>query len=243
MKTQATLVLRHLRGLAAGNDVPDGQLLEQFTARRDETAFATLVRRHGPLVYGVCRRVLHNEHDAEDAFQATFLVLARKAGSISQRESIGSWLYQVAHHVAMKARGRSENRKQREGHAAARQPADPLQEITGRELLAAFDAELQSLPERDRAPLVLCYLQGLTRDEAARQLGCSESTLHRRLNGARKLLRQRLERRGLTLPAALLAAGATAATVPRALSAATTKAAAGRAAVRAAVAGLVQASF
>ena len=127
------------RGLAASGDVPDGQLLERFTARRDEAAFAALLRRHGPLVHGVCRRMLHNEHDAEDAFQATFLVLARKAGSIGRRDSVGSWLYQVARNVAMKARKRADSRKKREGNAAARQAADPLQEVTGRELLAVFD--------------------------------------------------------------------------------------------------------
>jgi RNA polymerase sigma factor (sigma-70 family) len=241
MRTQAEVVLRHLRGLAAGGDVPDGLLLERFTARHDEAAFAALVRRHGPLVYGVCRRVLHNEHDAEDAFQATFLVLARKAGSIAARDSVGSWLYQVARHMAMKARKRSDDRKGREGRAAARRPADPLEEISGRELLVVFDDELLKMSERDRAPLVLCYLQGLTRDEAARRLGCSESTLHRRLDGARERLRRRLERRGLALPAALLTAAAASSAVPAKLSAAAVRTAAGKAAdVPAAVAALVR---
>jgi RNA polymerase sigma factor (sigma-70 family) len=232
MKTQAGIVLRHLRGLASPTgvgDAPDAQLLERFTARREEAAFAALVRRHGPMVLGVCRRVLRQEQDAEDAFQAAFLALARKAPSISKRDSVGSWLYQVAYHVAIKARERTANRQKRERRTAARQPGDPLAEITGRELLAAFDEELARLPERQRAPLVLCYLQGLTRDAAARQLGCSESTLHRRLDEARARLRERLGRRGLALPAMLLAAGTVAVTVPRSLAAAGVRSALGTA--------------
>ena len=222
MKTQAGIVLRHLRGLAApaaGGEVSDGQLLERFAARREEAAFAALVRRHGPMVLGVCRRVLRQEQDAEDAFQAAFLVLARKGPSICKRDSVGSWLYQVAYNVAMKASTRAANRQKPAAAAAARQAADPLAEITGRELLAVFDEELARLPDRQRAPLVLCYLQGLTRDLAARQLGCSESTLHRRLEEGRERLRERLGRRGLALPAALLTAGAVAATVPASLAA------------------------
>jgi RNA polymerase sigma factor (sigma-70 family) len=248
--TQAGIVLRHLRGLAApraGGDVPDGQLLDRFTARHEEAAFAALVRRHGPMVLGVCRRVLGNHHDAEDAFQAAFLILARKAVSISKRDSVGSWLYQVAYHVAMKARERKD-RKTSQARAAARSPADPLEEITARELLAAFDEEVQRLPEKYRTPLVLCYLQGQTRDEAARQLGCAESTLHRHLNEARERLRKRMERRGLTLPAALLAASPAALAVPAALAATTVRSAlldaAGKAAaVPAAVAALVRQSL
>jgi RNA polymerase sigma factor (sigma-70 family) len=244
--TQSGIVLRRLRELMTAKDacaLPDQQLLDRFVNHREELAFTALVRRHGPLVLGVCRRVLRHEHDAEDAFQATFLVLAQRAASINKRASVSSWLYQVAYHVANKTRKRTINRHKREERAAGRQQADALDEVTGRELLAVLDEELQRLPERDRSPLVLCYLQGLTRDEAARQLVCSESTLHRRLHGARERLRQRLERRGLTLPAALLATGATVATVPRTLAAATTKAAAGRAPVPAEVAGLVQGSL
>src|SRR5262249_38323629 len=158
-----------------------GELLRRFTAGRDEAAFAVLVRRHGAMVLGVCRRVLANADDAEDAFQATFLALARKASAIRAGQSLGGWLYRVAYHAALKARRRAADRRGREGHAAARRPADPLEEVTGRELLALLDEEMQRLPERCRTPLVLCLLDGQTRDEVARRLGCSVSTLQRRV--------------------------------------------------------------
>src|SRR5262249_17481263 len=151
----------------------------------------------GPLVLGVCRRVLHNWHDAEDAFQATFLTLARKAASISKQDSVGGWLHQVAYNLALKAKAHAATRQARQRQAQNRPPDDPLTELTGRELLAVLDEELQQLPERYRAPLVLCYLEGRTRDEAARQLGWSLGTLKRRLEQARARLRGRLERRGL----------------------------------------------
>src|SRR5262249_38693160 len=175
--TPPVIVLRRLLEMVAAKEAhaaPDQQLLDRFVRNREETAFTALVRRHGPLVLAVCRRVLRHEQDAEGAFQATFLVLARKAASINKRASVGSWLYQVAYHVANKARKRTNNRRKREERAAARRQGDALDEVTGRELLAVLDEELQHLPERGREALVLCYLQGLTRDEAARQLGCSE---------------------------------------------------------------------
>jgi RNA polymerase sigma factor (sigma-70 family) len=217
--TQAGIVLRHLRDLAAraSGGADDRQLLEQFTAGREEPAFAELVRRHGPMVLGVCRRVLHNRDDADDAFQATFLMLARKAGSISQGESVGGWLYQVAHHTALKARAGAAARQRREQRADSRQPADPLAEVTGRELLAVLDEELHKLPERLRLPLVLCYLEGKTRDEAARDLGWSLGTLKRRLEQGRASLHARLARRGLSL-GVLLATAVSTGTVSAALA-------------------------
>src|SRR5215467_758865 len=127
-------VLRHIRGLAAAEDA-DRQLLERFVTAREESAFAALVRRHGPLVLGVCRRVLHDPDDAEDAFQATFLALARRAGSVGRRAALGTWLYQVAYHAALRVRKRTTARRQRERKAPPRQQADPLAEVTGRELL------------------------------------------------------------------------------------------------------------
>jgi RNA polymerase sigma factor (sigma-70 family) len=207
---QPGIVLRHLRELVtpkSAHSTPDQHLLDRFRNSNEEAAFEALVARHGPLVLSVCRRVLHQEQDAEDVFQATFLVLARKAGSISKRTSVGSWLYRVAYHMALKVRKQSSARQKREAGASRNSECDPLSEITGRELLAVLDEELQELPECERMPLVLCFLEGKTRDEAAREVGCSERTLKRRLERGKERLRTRLARRGLALPAALLSAG------------------------------------
>jgi RNA polymerase sigma factor (sigma-70 family) len=226
--TQAGVILRQIHKLAGPPDTPDGELLERFTAAREGPAFEALVRRHGPMVLGVCRRVLGNLHDAEDAFQATFLTLASKAGSICKQQSVGSWLYGVAFRVAAKARGKAATRRRYEGRAHAAPAADPLAELTGRELLSVLDEELQGLPERYRAPLVLCYLQGLTCDEAARRAGHPVRTFKRRLEQGRERLRGRLARRGLTLPAALMATGlaqAAEAAVPARLAGAAVRAA------------------
>jgi RNA polymerase sigma factor (sigma-70 family) len=225
--THAGLVLQHIRELVGANDadrLADHELLHRFTSAREPAAFEALLRRHGPLVLGVCRRVLANRQDAEDAFQATFLVLAQGAGSIRKQTSLSSWLYGVAYRVAAKARLRSARRQRHETRAAVRAGADPLAEVTGRELLGVLDEELARLGERQRAALVLCYLDGKTRDEAARALGWSLSTLQRRLEEGRARLRDRLARRGLTLPAVLLAAGvadAASAAVPGKLAAST----------------------
>jgi RNA polymerase sigma factor (sigma-70 family) len=212
-------ILRHLRGLLAAEQtgqLSDSELLERFAMRREEAAFAALVRRHGPLVLGVCRRVLHNRQDAEDAFQAAFLALACHAATVGRRGSAGGWLHRVAYRTALKARMRAARREEQERHVPQRTCADPLTEVSGRELLGLLDEELQRLPDEYREPLVLCYLQGKTRDEAARDLGCSLGTLKRRLEQGRELLRVRLSARGLALPATLV----TAALVPEAGSAA-----------------------
>jgi RNA polymerase sigma factor (sigma-70 family) len=199
-------LLQHICRLVAPPAPPDPELLQRFIEQRDGTAFAAVVRRHGPMVLGVCRRVLHHEQDAEDAFQATFLVLARKAGSLSCRETVGHWLYRVASQVALKARTAAGRRAAREGRAEAPVACpDAASEMTLREARALLDEELARLPERLRAPLVLCCLKGTTRDEAARQLGWSLGTLKRRLAQARALLRSRLSCRGLTLSSAWLA--------------------------------------
>jgi RNA polymerase sigma factor (sigma-70 family) len=201
---QTAALLHHLRQWAAGPwDDPhsDRELLQRFAAQRDEAAFAALVRRHGPMVLSVCRRILHQTQDAEDAFQATFLVLFRKAGSRFWRDSVGGWLHRVAARIALRLRAG------RTGvwpvSPVEKGVADPLEQLTVRELLAAFDEELARLPERYRDPLVLCHLEGKTQEEAARHLGRSLSTIRRRLERGRKLLHQRLTRRGLELPAAL----------------------------------------
>jgi RNA polymerase sigma factor (sigma-70 family) len=250
---EAGVILRHIReALAAqpASRLPDRQLLERFTASHEEAAFAALVRRHGPLVLSLCRRLLGNWHDAEDVFQATFLALARKASTIGKGDSVASWLYRVAYRAAVKARAQGASRKRREAHASCRPAGDPLAEVTARDLLAVLDEEIQRLPESSRGPLILCYLEGQTRDEAARQLGWSVGTLKRRLERARESLRARLAWRGLTLPAALLAAGLTQsaadAAVPAVLTVATVRAslqtAAGAGGVSPTVAALAEAA-
>jgi RNA polymerase sigma factor (sigma-70 family) len=206
-KAPAGTLLRHLRGLAlpGAGQLPDRELLQRFASDRDGAAFEELVRRHGPMVLRVCRRILREEHDAEDAFQATFLVLARKAGLLQRQESVGNWLYGVASRLALRARADAAGRRDRERRATARGGPDPLAELSVREAHQLLDEELTRLPDRYRAPLVLCCLEGRARDEAAQQLGCPAATLKSRLERGRALLRKRLVRRGLTLPAALAA--------------------------------------
>jgi RNA polymerase sigma factor (sigma-70 family) len=199
-------LVHHLRHLAHPAEATDRQLLERFAARRDEAAFATLVRRHGPLVLSVCQRILGEAHDAEDAFQATFLVLARKAAAVRWQASIGSWLYGVAWRVAHKKRVDTAQRRAHERQLASLPRPEPASEASLRELAALLDDELQALPDPYRTPLVLCYLEGRSRTEAARQLGWTLATLKRRLEQGRARLRSRLLRRGITLSAALLAA-------------------------------------
>jgi RNA polymerase sigma factor (sigma-70 family) len=223
-------VLQHLRkleALAAAGTLSDGQLLQRFLADRDEAAFNALLQRHGPLVWSVCRRVLRCPHHAEDVFQATFLVLARRAASIRKHQSVASWLHGVAYRLARQLRAR-EARPPLPAPAPAAD-ADPAQHAGLRELQAILDEELQRLGEAYRRPLVLCYLEGQTRDEAAGQLGWSLSTLKRRLDRGREALRARLSRRGVTLSGALLSAAlaedAGAAAPPAALLLPTTRAA------------------
>jgi RNA polymerase sigma factor (sigma-70 family) len=184
----------------------DRQLMEQFATRRDEAAFAALVRRHAPLVFAVCRRVLRHEQDAEDAFQAAFLVLARKAREVGKQGSVAGWLHRVAYHAAIRARARAVSRQVHERQAPPRRPPDLLDEVTGHELLAVFDEELNRLPERYRAAVVVCHLQGRTNEEAARLLDCPAGTVKSRLARGRALLRTRLARRGFALSAGLLGA-------------------------------------
>jgi RNA polymerase sigma factor (sigma-70 family) len=245
---QLDVVLRYIRKLAGTKEVgtaTDRQLLERFTALRDESAFATLVGRHGPMVFGVCQRILRNEHDAEDAFQATFLVLAHKAKSQRWQESVGGWLYEVACRVARKARADRARRQVRERQVAIVPSVDPLSFAAGREIQAVLDEELCRLPEKYRLPVVLCYLEGRSRSEAARQLGWKEGTVAGRLARGRSLLQKRLARRGITVPAAVLAAALTEslakATAPTALIMTTTKAASRVAAGQLIASGLISA--
>jgi RNA polymerase sigma factor (sigma-70 family) len=227
---QLGVVLRHIHRLAGvreSEELTDAQLLQQFTARHDEGAFAALVQRHGPMVLGVCRRVLQNAHDAEDAFQATFLILVRKAAAIDQRGALGGWLHQVAHRTAFRARDRRASRRQHERQAPTMHLPDSIAAVVWRDLQQVLDEEVSRLPDRYREPFVLCYLQGKTYAQAARQLHCLRGGISRRLARARELLRVRLGRRGLALPggvlAAALSANAISAAVPATLAAATLK--------------------
>src|SRR5436305_1502875 len=144
-------------------EVPDGELVDGFVARRDGAAFEALVRRHGPMVLGVCRRVLGHAHDAEDAFQATFLVLVRKAASVRPREQLANWLYGVAYHTALKARAAAARRRAREKRAGAMSRRTTLPEDRWSDLQPVLDEELARLPDKYRVPVVLCDLEGKTR--------------------------------------------------------------------------------
>jgi RNA polymerase sigma factor (sigma-70 family) len=205
----------------------DAQLLERFLSARDEAAFAALVRRHGPMVLGVCRRVLQDYHDAEDAFQAAFLVLARKAASV-RHEALGSWLYTVAYHAALAARAARARRHARE-RQVEEMPHPEVPPPEAQDWRPLLDRELHKLPEKYRAALVVCDLQGKTRKEAAQELGLAEGTVSSRLATARGMLARRLSRRGLSLSGAALAVGLaprTTAAVPGALVNSTVQAAA-----------------
>ncbi len=233
---QLGAVLQQLRRAAARkqeDELSDSQLLERFTQRRDESAFAALLRRHGPMVLGVCRGVLRQLHDVEDAFQATFLILSQKAASIRRTESVGAWLHGVAYKVALKARTRAarvavgQAFQPDERAMPDRIPTDPLDDLTVRELRQALHEELRQLPEKYRAPLILCYLEGKTQEEAARQLAWPSRRVKDRLQRGREQLRRRLHKRGLapavTLGTALFVAEDASAAVPAALAGATVR--------------------
>jgi RNA polymerase sigma factor (sigma-70 family) len=201
--------LRRLSAPGAEADTTDGQLLQRFLAHRDGTAFEALVRRHGPLVWGVCRRQLPQPSDAEDAFQATFLVLARKAGSIRKGASVRSWLYGTALRVAGRLRGQAARRQTREQPLPEAVAAAPVPDAEGRDLRHVLDEEIGRLPGHERLAVILCYLEGKTHEETAQELGCPRGTVGARLSRAMKRLRHRLAGRGITLSAAALAAALT----------------------------------
>lgn len=228
-------VVQHLRAkLSAGgsSDLSDGDLLGVFAATRDEAAFAALLARHGPMVLGVCRRLLGNAADAEDAFQAVFLVLARRAGGLVETRSVSGWLYGTAVRVAMKARTQEARRRVRERKAALMRPTESPDAAGWDDIRPILDEELDRLGSRYRDPVVLCCLEGRSREEAARLLGCPEGTVNGRLARAKELLRERLARRGVVCSAtglvALLSARGAAA-VPAELSRATLAAVVGTA--------------
>jgi RNA polymerase sigma factor (sigma-70 family) len=179
-------------------DSTDAELLDRFTRTGDPVAFAALVRRHGPMVFGVCRRVLRDPNDAEEAFQVTFLVLVRKAGELREPGRLANWLYGVANRVARKARVSAARRDRHERAAAGPDRAVPPEPVDA-DLRAVLDEEMVALPDKYRAPLVLCYLEGLTNEAAAERLGWPPGSMSYRLARGRELLRKRLVRRGIWL--------------------------------------------
>jgi RNA polymerase sigma-70 factor (ECF subfamily) len=247
----ASRVTRFLRRAALRQDgagLTDGELMEQYVARRDEAAFEALVRRHGPMVLRVCRRILRNQADAEDAFQATFLVFVRKAASIRSRGTVSNWLYGVAHNTALKAKAMNSKRRQKEQEAGTVPKHEARAEVR-QEVQALLDAELSKLPDKYRIPIVLCDLGGRTINEAARHLGWPPGTVATRLTRGRAQLARRLTKHGPTLSWGVIAAvvaqggasaqGTTAVCVPPSLVASTVQAATAVAAGQAAAAGVI----
>ncbi len=194
---QSTLLWKAAEGLS------DAQLLNRFVSHRDESAFEALVQRHGSLVWGVCRRQLTDPNAVDDAFQATFMVLVRKAASISRPELLGNWLYGVAYRVSVKARVNAARRSAHERQAASMPRPESVSDSDNRELRLILDEELDRLPEKYRTPLVLCYLEGKTNEEAAQVIGCPLGSMSWRLSRGRDLLQRRLRTRRLAVPAAL----------------------------------------
>jgi RNA polymerase sigma factor (sigma-70 family) len=199
----------------------DGELLERFVTLGEEAAFEELLRRHGPMVLGVCRRILGNTHDADDAYQATFLVLVRKANSVMPRERVGCWLHGVACYAARKVRADALRRRARELRAGTKMHEEPAPHETAEDWRSVLDHELNRLPEKFRAVVVLCDLEGRSRREAARELGCPEGTLSSRLTTARRTLARRLVRHGFAVSGLglglALSGGAATAAVPSTL--------------------------
>jgi len=244
---QLHTVVRHLRRAVLRQDAvgrTDGQLLASFIEQNDEAAFDTLIRRHGPMVFGVCCRIVRNHHDAEDAFQATFLVLARKASSVRPRERVANWLHGVALRTAMRVRTMTAKRRGLEKQVTEMPDPEVVQQDQWCDLQPLIDQELNGLPENYRLPILLCELEGKTIKEATRQLGWPQGTLAGRLARGRKMLAKRLTKRGVVLSAGSLATVVSqmaAAAVPTSLMSSTVKAAILIAAEQATVAGVVPA--
>jgi RNA polymerase sigma factor (sigma-70 family) len=205
---QMSRVLQHLRSTLLAREAKglmDGQLVECFVRHGEPAAVEALVRRHAAMVWGVCRRLLGDHHDAEDAFQATFLVLVRKAASVKPREMVGNWLYGVARQTALKARTARTKRRKREGPQTIMPDPAVMAQDSWDDLQPLLDQELARLPDKYRAAIVLCELEGKSRQEAALSLGCPEGTVASRLARARALLAKRLAGRGMVMPGAALA--------------------------------------
>ncbi|MGP0067374.1 MAG: RNA polymerase sigma factor [Isosphaeraceae bacterium] len=199
--------IQRLFGHGTVSGLSEGQLLARFVGDRDEVAFEAIVSRHGPMVLGICRRLLDDPHDVEDAFQATFLVLVKKARMLRDRDLLASWLYGVALRVATRSRRDRTRRRSRERSDIAADVSMPADDIERRELWSVLDAEVARLPARFRTPIVLCYFEGLTHDQAAERIGCPVGTVRSRMSKGRELLQSRLTRRGLAPTPTLLGAG------------------------------------
>lgn len=231
---QTTTLMKQVRKLVAAQayrELSDAQLLDRFRGQHDEAAFAALMERHGAMVLGVCRRVLGNHHDAEDACQATFLVLARKSSSIRKKDALASWLHGAAFRIAADLKKRLARRGSPETKRRPSSALDTDIDVSWREVQCILDEELARLPDNYRLPVVLCCLEGKARDEAAQQVGWSTASFRGRLDRGREMLRARLTRRGVTLSVAMLgtilAGNGTAASLPPTLALATCEAAAG----------------
>jgi RNA polymerase sigma factor (sigma-70 family) len=184
--------------------IKDNELLRRFAERREEPAFAALLERHGPLVLSVCRRFLSDANDVDDAFQATFVILACKANTIRKQSSIASWLFGVAARVSARMKHQVSRRRACENQTLEQKTSQLPADVSWRELCVALHEEMRQLPEKQRLPLLLCYWDGQSQEEAARYLGWARGTLKRRLESGRERLRRRLSARGLTLSVALL---------------------------------------
>ena len=245
-KSAARMPVQHLRDLYGSGTLigfTDGQLLARYAALNDGPAFESLVARHGSMVVATCRAILEHEHDVEDAFQATFLVLARKARSVRAADALGGWLHRVAYRIAVQAKREATKRQRLESELAAMRMSDATRAGSELELHSVLHEEIERLPERERLPVVLCDLEGLTYEQAACRLRCTEQALCYRLAKARTRLRDRLSRRGVTatvLGAVMTASHASAsAALPVAWTRAAVSAATGGP-TRAAVAALTQ---
>jgi RNA polymerase sigma factor (sigma-70 family) len=221
--------IRSLTVSRGHSELPDGELVKRFAVLREEPAFVTLMHRHGPMVLGVCQSILREDQDAEDAFQATFLVLVRKARAIGKPASVASWLHGVALRLAMRVRAQAARRHAGERRAVPMPSGKADEEVVWRDLRPVLHEEVARLPERYRLPFVLCYLEGKTNEEVADFLGLPKGTVLSRLSRARARLRERLTRRGLALTsglfAGLLAQNAASGAVPIALAEGTLRAA------------------
>jgi RNA polymerase sigma factor (sigma-70 family) len=232
MVGQLGTIVQQIRRLAGGKEAAptdDTELLRRFLSHRDQAAFESLLNRHGPMVFGVCKRVLYDLQDAEDAFQATFLVLMRKAHSLGRPERLANWLYGVAYRTALKARSARTRRHMHERAAMKTASVTPPSAPVWNDIRPILDDELNRLPEKYRLPVVLCYLEGQTFSEAARRLGWPAGTVSGRLARAREILQRRLTRRGVTVSVSVLTAFLTAdslsASVPHSLAISTLRAA------------------